>query len=572
MSSYIIKNFSEESESENESEDIITISPRHNKKYDNESESESENESESESENESESESENESNKKSDNNDIKVDKNNYIEYQCDNFFQKLGQYTFGLDKVIPWEDSNFVFSGGLLYDIITGRFEQNLMDIDLFFYGDLKSKHNTINKLLDNLDKEQYYYLIGYNGSVIYIFIQGIPRIIQLIMTNKKNPEEIIDSFDVTHVMSYSDGKKIFSNPITIEQFVTKKTTIKIMHKNRLIKYLERGLDCKDLLLKDYNFVINSEEKEKILKSHVQRKLYNSTYNLTRYPNELTSQIDFTKFLQNKIDLKSYFGCTVNYNKLNNHDFKENVNMFGAFADYMHTKTSIILNKCEKINESLSDVVDIHNFELQQILSDQSNGVLFSLFKNSLIYTKCKFIKAEMFTKDLKKNNYEYIYEESDEESDEEINEKINEKIIKKNQYLIKLFIEINDEEVINYLRHKINNKQLLKHLDFKYVCDKKMDNKKLIDLIKILDEDKISFPFVVSDGQEQNPNKLIICASLWENSIIKFEHNSGKIIDRLVPGQDINCILNLSVYVKTNNYKNVEFIDVNLCPEYIFA
>jgi hypothetical protein len=96
---------------------------------------------------------------------IKSAKNNYIEYHLDNYLTKLGQYTFGLDKVIPWTESNFVFSGGLLYDILTDRFNQNLMDIDLFFYGNAKSKHKTINKLLDNLDLEQYNYLIGYNGN-----------------------------------------------------------------------------------------------------------------------------------------------------------------------------------------------------------------------------------------------------------------------------------------------------------------------------------------------------------------------------------------------------------------------
>jgi len=124
----------------------------------------------------------------------------YNEYQNINFEKKLGKYTFGLDKVIPWEDSNFVFSGGLLYDIITERFSQDLMDIDLFFYGSVESKIKTMNKLFDNLDKNQYSYLFGYNRSVIYIFIQGIPRIIQLIMTNKTNPESIINQFDLMEI------------------------------------------------------------------------------------------------------------------------------------------------------------------------------------------------------------------------------------------------------------------------------------------------------------------------------------------------------------------------------------
>jgi len=134
---------------------------------------------------------------------------NYKEYYDEKFLQKLGQYTFGLDKIIPWEDGNFVFSGGLLFDILRNRYTDDLMDIDLFFFGSSESKYKTINKILDRLDIKQYYYLIGLHNSVIYIFVQGIPRIIQLIMTDKTNPKDIISSFDLTNLMFYFDGSEI---------------------------------------------------------------------------------------------------------------------------------------------------------------------------------------------------------------------------------------------------------------------------------------------------------------------------------------------------------------------------
>ena len=472
------------------------------------------------------------------NNDIQFNISNYIEYQCDNFFQKLGQYTFGLDKVIPWEDSNFVFSGGLLYDIVTERLDHNLMDIDLFFYGDLESKHKTINKLLDNLDKEQYYYLIGYNGSVIYIFIQGLPRIIQLIMTDKKNPAEIVNSFDFTHVMSYSDGKKIFSNPVTIEQFETKKTIVKILHKNRLIKYLDRGLNCKDLFLSNYNFIIHNEEKDKIIKSNLQKKLYNSTNNLTRYPNDLSSQINFTKFDKYHIDLSNYFGCRVNYDKLDNHEFKENVNMFGAFANYMQIEPNKILSKSIKYDKCNN--IEIDNFQLSTNTNTQS-GTLLSLY-NSSIYIPCKFIKKEILSKDT----------------------------INFTQNIIKIFLELNEIEIINYLKYKIDKTLLLKKINFDWIEKKNL--KKTIKSKDELDQNKIFLPIVSTDN-ESNQNKMIICASLWEKQK-GFDNDLDKIIDLLTPDQNINCLLTITVYIKyiDINNKNIDYIDINLCPEYIFT
>jgi len=188
----------------------------------------------------------------------------YTEYNDEEFIQKLGEFTFGLDKIIPWEDGNFVCSGGLLFDIITNKFSHDLMDIDLFFYGSIESKISTINKLLNNLDKNQYYYLIGNNRSVIYIFIQGVPRIIQLIMTDKMDPESIINEFDLSHVMSYTDGEKIYCSKIALEYLnaktkFQKENTINInhYHKNRIIKYMERGVFESKSIMDKYNFVLH---------------------------------------------------------------------------------------------------------------------------------------------------------------------------------------------------------------------------------------------------------------------------------------------------------------------------
>ena len=473
--------------------------------------------------------------------------NNYVEYTCNNLFQKLGSYTFGLDKIIPWEEKNFVFAGGLLNDIINERFDQNLMDIDLFFYGNSVSKTKTINKLLDNLDKDQYYYLIGYNKSVIYIFIQGIPRIIQLIMTNKTNPEQIINSFDLTHLMTYFDGTKIYSNPIAIQQLNTKETTTnKVVNKYRIIKYFERGINCNNLLFENYNFVITHGETKKILDYHKQRKLYDFTLNLTKNPHDFSSQINFKKIDRDVISFNDYFNCFVNYNKLDNHDFKENVDMFGAFSNYMGLNR-IVLSGFKTLNETDSNnlnknVNPLINDEITKI-SKTLFGKLYTFENNSSIYTPCKFVKTETTTTDVKKPyNYNPAVDNYNTSSK-----------------IVKIFLELDKIEVINYIKKLIEN---IEKIEFDY--KKSISN---------INKNKILLGFLENDKEE---NKMTICAILRDVSIDTFENINGLIINNLVQGQEIYCLLNFTMYLKLYNVnfhyddENIEYIDFNLCPLYI--
>ena len=467
----------------------------------------------------------------------------YIEYKTDNFFQKLGQNTFGLDKVIPWEESNFVLSGGLLYDIITNRFSQDLMDIDLFFYGDVESKYKTINKLLDNLDLEQYKYLIGYIGSVIYIFVQGIPRIIQLIMTSKSNPIDIIKLFDFSHVKSYYDGKNIYSNKETIGNFLDKKTSIIIKHKHRLIKYYERGLDISNLIWSDNNYIINNYDDDKIIKNKKQIQLYKSTYNLTKIiVNKSYEYIDFLKFPTEIINLHKYFGCRINYNKLDNYEFKENINMFGAFIDYFKfpdDKPILMPNNSKStINEPLSKNINFEKYDFSQISLTQT-GILLSLHDSS-IYTKCKFISHNF------NENTEYS----------------------------QIFFKIENESIIDFLEKKIDTKKIIDGIIksfanwFNGSSDKLL--KDLKDSLKNFDTNKIKLPFI-----EKNDKSSIISTKLYEINLSLLKELSGDILDKLETGQIIDCFSHINIYIKfikKQGKTDIDDVQINLVPKYIFV
>ena len=467
-------------------------------------------------------------------------------YDDNNFCQKLGQYTFGLDKVIPWEDSNFVFTGGLLHNILNDRFSTDLSDIDLFFYGDSESKHKTINKLLDNLDKEQYYYLIGYLGSVIYIFIQGIPRIIQLIMTNKNSPEPIVNSFDMTHIMLYSDGTQIFGTDEAIKNLKSNTTRPININPNRIIKYYERGIKFDNIFNNSHLYVLDSEDTTKIIKNKKQIKLYQQTMNLTKLPNELACQVDFTNFPKDKIDLHDYFGCKINYDKLNNHEFKEGVNMFGAFTDYLNIKPSDIIN-----TEDFKDKSDKHfvNYSITKLkyTHQYQNGCIHCFNNEESLYLYGKFIKFE----DIELNNF--------------------------NDHK-KIYFEIDNDNIIEYLTNRINKYIILQNMTFN-----SSNNKKLIESKFKLSESKIFLPFENSSKfKDLNPNSsnefanrqnLVICCKLYQSEYEQFKLlNVSNLLDNLEPDENVNCLFNFNIYIRYTNDKkeSIEYIDINLSPVYI--
>lgn len=487
--------------------------------------------------------------------------NKYDEYFIKNFNSKLGKYTFGLDKIIPWEESNFVFSGGLLFDIIRDRFSQDLMDIDLFFYGSMKSKIATINKLLDNLDKNQYYYLIGHNRSVIYIFVQGIPRMIQLIMSNKQDPESIINEFDLSHVKSYTDGKKVYCSKSALEYFnaqtkleEAKAIEIKAFRKNRIIKYIERGIMNMNLIMNKYNFVLNDFDSNKYIKSKKQIKLYKLTYNLTRYFDGET--IDFKNFNSNKFRFVDYFGCVVNYNKLDNHEFVEGVDMFGAFSQYMCdviVNEKSVLDDCKvsilDIDKESNDIagfdektnsdqyINLDNYELVR-LDYNSYCKIFSILNERSIYIPCHFIESNIIETDLNEN-----------------------KVL-----TLKFFID--NISVIDYLKTKLN----------KYIILDKLDNKaisyKLVESKYKMDKNKIYLPFDESNDLNV-PDNLVINAKLYNKGIDEFYNtNPFGILDNLEPNTLINCLFDIIIFVSlkndNNGDRNIEYIDINLEPKYI--
>ena len=326
----------------------------------------------------------------------------FIEYEYDSALlsEKLTEHTFGLNNVIPWEEKNFVLSGGLLYGILRDNFTTELCDIDLFFFGDVLHKHITINKLFNNLIKYSYKFMIGINNSVIYIFVQGIPRIIQLIMTNYRGGVEIVKLFDMTNVMSFYDGEKVYSSIKTIENIANNTCEIIKLNIWRVIKYILRGVNLFDILFYDNNFIISKFAFDKIIKNIRQNELYKETGNLTSYSSISLSAtptimpLNFDNFPTKNVKLLNTFNCShIQYKKDSFIlDFDEKIDILNSFAKYVHTTPNIILRK-----DGMVDVKDVNN-ACNKFVQYGHKIDRYELYYNpdfQYMFIPCEFIKYE---------------------------------------------------------------------------------------------------------------------------------------------------------------------------------
>lgn len=470
-----------------------------------------------------------------------IEGDEYNEIEVDDFKKKLGKNTFGLDKVIPWEEYNFVFSGGLLFDIITDRFNSKLVDIDLFFFGSTESKISTINKLLKNLAREQYSYLMGYNNSVIYIFIQGIPRIIQLVMTNEFEPISIISKFDMIHLMSYTDGKKIYCSKKTLNYLKTKNNDLieySGTNKWRILKYFERDIVNEKKIFSTYNWILNNFNSEKYLREKKQIKLYEKTWNLTKYPNG--EQIDFNKFNKQYIYLHDFFGCKCGYDKdsydnFDNKDFIENIDMFGSFAKYVRSTEKIIIN--ENCRDNIKFKIYNIETEINKFSLNKCYGYLYSFEDQRSLYIPCNLVKIDTIN------------------------------VINDNLKVLKMYFKIYDCNVIQYLLHRIKKYLILTSIESNI---KNLDVENLdIDI-----DNNIFMPFNIEQNYEV-PKELEICAKLYNYDIDNFiELNEYGIINNIEPSQKLYCLFDFDVYLNCIielGKRKIKYIDVNLKPQYIY-
>ncbi len=313
--------------------------------------------------------------------------------------------THNLIDIVPFELDNIVFSGGLLFECIKNTQIEELSDIDLFLFGSDNKKILTYIKLVSNLksycETNSLEYFIGFNQSVVYIFVRTIPRIIQLIFTDKDSAEQIIDNFDLLHLCSWYDGTNLYSHKKVSELIESNTSEINLNCKtpiksNRLIKYQLKGLDLTKLLYQEYDFILNLNEYKKVSAYLRNNKFYQETSNITNTTMIEVFDIFGVKFLDDitEIKLNGKFEHYNGSNDSNNSNDSDKLN-FGIDDDEL---------KLFRTNAQLKNY--FYDFEKQNYIF--MNGKILEIQKENNI-TNCVLVEIT----DLRQKNYLIsLYEE----------------------------------------------------------------------------------------------------------------------------------------------------------------
>lgn len=324
---------------------------------------------------------------------IKFTPKKYEFIKYDNDYEtssKINKFTFGLTKsnIIPWDNKNIILSGGLMYDVLTNRFDNSFCDIDLFLTGpNFDQKIETCKNILENMVENQYSFIVNYELNIISIIEKDIPRKIQLIFV-KETEQEIVSSFDFTHLMFYYDGKNVYGTEKSIHQlFNGKKTEINDNYHNyRVIKYYRRGLNF-DLWNDERNFFeLNLTNRNKLLNEYLDKKYLKSNLNVL------------------------YYGEVIDYNG-NKKKFK-NYNNWTKFNEKMNESkkhfTSLVNNRLSTFHQY---IVDFKISQCENILTHLDYSI-YTLSART-IYVKCRLLKKILDIGGFLMMNYFIIQEKT---------------------------------------------------------------------------------------------------------------------------------------------------------------
>lgn len=148
-------------------------------------------------------------------------KNSFIEYDkliTENIIKRFSEYTHGLDKIIPWNNSIFVWCGELLFNSIYGVKKNNIfmsgfyqnLTIDLYFLKNNYSENKkTIEQLISNLHlNNNEFMLFTDSENNIIITIKNFPCI-QIFFMYEKSFDDLVVDFDF--YKGYFDGEKFYN-------------------------------------------------------------------------------------------------------------------------------------------------------------------------------------------------------------------------------------------------------------------------------------------------------------------------------------------------------------------------
>lgn len=348
-------------------------------------------------------------------NDDFISPSNFIIHKIPDIKSKLKKFTYGLSECVQFilqtpmdKNNNLCFSGGLLNDIIRDNFMESLQDMDIFLGGNNENKIANINNIIlcvkNKFGNDNVF--VGYFSSVIYIFVVGIPRILQLVCTNKLMCRSAITTFDYIHLMAYYKNNvlKIKEDALDNTQTLIATCNNSQIKMFRLFKTCKKGYDISSII--DYkNIKINFNDLNKINRTNKQISYYQTTNNLTNTQinqDQLFNIFKVKPFDINAINLSGnfddYYGATKKLKEpqkkfmsiINNYNLT--VDRFNAFSGIMvYGKVLSKLNFNDTNNNLYISLNEQYSDAIINIIKSSKNNFTENYKNNSKFKRAVKF-------------------------------------------------------------------------------------------------------------------------------------------------------------------------------------
>ncbi len=307
-------------------------------------------------------------------------------------------------KVLEINSSNVIWSGSSAYYL--GWTETNsaeLVDIDLFIIGTREEKEFTIQKIKTNLIDEFGSKNIIFKtcGSVGYIFIKGIPRIIQLICWGgpKTTGIDVISHFDFDYLKSFIkydekyDEYTCYSMDCAVKSIESKTLTTSMdlqkIKPYRFAKAHANGFasnPSKTIEFGSNDYFVTSRNK-------LAKEYYASTSNLTQEFNDLDFDLEnlFGVCSARDLVLEGTFDAYTPYNSLRKIDLTKNFKL--TSAPQIFDEEKIVFQ---------AKVLSFHKFD-----HDSRSELIVSIGDTEVMWLVNRFAKRCTQTLDWIKSTYE---------------------------------------------------------------------------------------------------------------------------------------------------------------------
>lgn len=264
------------------------------------------------------------------------------------------------------EIDHVYIAGGSLIKMICD-IDPGFSDIDIWICN---QSHNKCSEILNILCDGLKHTLYKHN-SIVTIIYKDVLHPIQLIFCDSKDGRDIVNTFDFSHLRAFYDGKNVYTNPLTIQNWISK-TSYSASNNNtksHIDEYYDNNNERINKTLRSGFFIIKKKYSPSmyIIKTRDQNISKNKKFliqdNDQEYSEDLSS-IMFDKYIDDEENIDDI----VEEKKVNEEKVdEEKVDEEKVDEKKVNEEKNVNVDEDENLYDDESDIEDIRNKNKKRI-------------------------------------------------------------------------------------------------------------------------------------------------------------------------------------------------------------